>query len=68
MRGPLSTRACLRTPPARSRRPKVPSGYSVPIEAFGIMNAFAVGFITYYTGGPSNSPVCSGARRDAAGR
>lgn len=36
--------------------PEVPSGYSVPIEAFGIMNAFAVGFITYYTGGPSNSP------------
>lgn len=36
--------------------PDVPSGYSVPIEAFGIMNSFAVGFITYYTGGPSNSP------------
>jgi hypothetical protein len=36
--------------------PDRPAGYSVPIEAFGVVNAFAVGFITYFTGGPSNSP------------
>jgi hypothetical protein len=36
--------------------PDSPSGYSVPEEAFGVMNVFVVGFITYYTGGPSDSP------------
>lgn len=36
--------------------PDGPAGYSIPIEAFGVMNSFIVGFITYFTGGPSDSP------------
>ena len=36
--------------------PDTTSGFSIPTEAIGIFNAFTVGFLTYYTGGPSNSP------------
>jgi hypothetical protein len=33
-----------------------PSGLSFPLQAIGTLNAMLVGFLTYYTGGPSNSP------------
>lgn len=33
-----------------------PPGLSIPLLAIGMMNAMLVGFLTYFTGGPSNSP------------
>lgn len=36
--------------------PPPPSGLSIPLQAIGTLNAALVGFLTYYTGGPSNSP------------
>lgn len=36
--------------------PDPPPGLSFPLQAIGTLNAMLVGFLTYFTGGPSNSP------------
>lgn len=36
--------------------PQPTQGLSIPLQAIGTLNAALVGFLTYYTGGPSNSP------------
>jgi hypothetical protein len=35
--------------------PPIP-GFSIPLPVIGALNAMLVGFLTYFTGGPSNSP------------
>lgn len=36
--------------------PPPPEGLAFPLQAIGTLNAMLVGFLTYFTGGPSNSP------------
>jgi hypothetical protein len=43
------------TPPPTDD-PQPTQGLSIPLQAIGTLNAALVGFLTYYTGGPSNSP------------